>query len=108
MDHLSCLRVLPRPSCLALLKMWKSNQARYLVVHTWWYIHGGTYCWLYCCTQDTETEVKLSRADIKVQDTEIDEIEEQMVMIIENKYWFCETYQEKHNENGRLTYSASN
>ena len=31
-DHRSCLRVLPRPSCLALLKMWKSNQARYLVV----------------------------------------------------------------------------
>ena len=31
-DHRICLRVLPRPSCLALLKMWKSNQARYLVV----------------------------------------------------------------------------
>ena len=38
MDHRSCLRVLPRPSCLALLKMWKSNQARYLVVHTASYI----------------------------------------------------------------------
>ena len=25
-----------------------------------------------------------------------------MLMIIENKDWYCETYQEKHNEVGRL------
>ena len=30
--HLSCLRVVPRPSCFALSKMWKSSHARYLVI----------------------------------------------------------------------------
>ena len=48
-------------------------------------------------TQDTETELKLNCADIKLQDTEI----EQMV-IIENRDWHFEKYCEKYCDNKEL------
>ena len=37
------------------------------------------------------------RFNNKLQNAEVGEFAEQMMMVIENKDWFCETYQEKHN-----------
>ena len=42
------------------------------------------------------------RFNNKLQNAEVGEFAEQMMMVIENKDWFRETYQEKHNMVVRL------